>query len=259
VTLRATRAVAHVHSDWSYDGEWTLEDLARAFRRRRYRVLLMAEHDRGFTDARWDEYRAACAALSDRELLVVPGIEYGDADDVVHVVTWGDIPFFGEARPTEDVLNEVRRAGGVSFFAHPRRRDAWRRFDPAWARVLTGIEIWNRKYDGWAPYPRYADLVPPGSELLPLVALDFHERRQFFPLAMILETRGQVTEAAVVDAIAARRASPLVSRLPVERLRTGRGSDAAQAAERVRRHILRPARRRVDRLRDRALRRGRTP
>ncbi len=32
----SVKAAAHVHSDWSYDGSWSLEDIAREFRRRGY-------------------------------------------------------------------------------------------------------------------------------------------------------------------------------------------------------------------------------
>ena len=54
-------AVCHVHSKWSYDGSWSLEALSANFSRRGCRVLMMTEHDRGFTAARLAEYREACA------------------------------------------------------------------------------------------------------------------------------------------------------------------------------------------------------
>ena len=58
--MRTMRVAAHVHSEWSYDAEWQLDELVRAFRERRYDAVLMAEHDRGFDDVRWEAYRAAC-------------------------------------------------------------------------------------------------------------------------------------------------------------------------------------------------------
>ena len=62
--MRTIRAAAHVHSDWSYDASWPLPDLARAFARRGYDVVLTAEHDRGFDAERWAAYRMTCAAAS---------------------------------------------------------------------------------------------------------------------------------------------------------------------------------------------------
>ncbi len=52
-------AACHLHSTWSYDGSWTIEALAERFGQRGHRVLMMTEHDRGFTQARYDEFREA--------------------------------------------------------------------------------------------------------------------------------------------------------------------------------------------------------
>jgi hypothetical protein len=66
-------ATCHVHSVWSYDGTWSIEHLATAFNERGSRVLMMTEHDRGFTEARFEEYRDACAEASSGSLYVLPG------------------------------------------------------------------------------------------------------------------------------------------------------------------------------------------
>ena len=121
------RAAVHVHSDWSDDGQWSLGDLAREFARRRYGAVLLAEHDRGWDENRWSRYRQACRASSTPDCLLVPGIEYGDADNVVHVVVWGDIPFLGAGKPTVEVLRAAKADGAVCVLAHPvpaRRRIA---------------------------------------------------------------------------------------------------------------------------------------
>src|SRR5205814_8273350 len=88
--VRTVRAAAHVHSEWSYDASWALPDLARAFARRGYDVVLMAEHDRGFDETRWDEYKRACAQAGGDRILLVPGMEYEDAADGVHVPVCGE-------------------------------------------------------------------------------------------------------------------------------------------------------------------------
>jgi hypothetical protein len=168
-------AACHVHSDWSYDGSWPIDKLAAEFARRGYDVLLMTEHDKGFSQAKLDDYRAACRSASNPEMLVVPGIEYSDATNTVHILTWGDIPFLGESTPTSTVLDGVTQARGVSVFAHPRRRNAWRQYDPSWSAKLLGVEVWNRKTDGWRPSDKGVALV---GTSIPFVSLDFHERIQ---------------------------------------------------------------------------------
>jgi hypothetical protein len=198
------KAACHIHSAWSYDGKWPLPKLAAEFGRRGYRVLLMTEHDRGFTQARLLDYREACAQASTEDLLVVPGIEYSDADNIVHILVWGPVPFLGEAVPTVELLGKVKAAGGVAVFAHPSRKEAWKRFDPQCAAKLFGIEIWNRKTDGWAPSKTAVPLMQ-GTSLFPFVGMDFHSPRQFFPLAIHLEVRTPVTEASVLECLAHRR------------------------------------------------------
>jgi predicted metal-dependent phosphoesterase TrpH len=199
----------------SYDGSYTLEALSDKFSRAGYRVVLMTEHDRGFSPERLCQLRQLCDAASTRDLLMIPGIEYSDASNQVHVLVWGDVPFLGENLPTEETLRRVKEAGGVAVLAHPSRRDAWQCFKPNWGEALAGIEVWNRKYDGWAP-SRIAQDLQRSAGAIPFVGLDFHTQKQFFPLAMAMDIDATVTERAVLDCIRARRVKPRVLGLEVE-------------------------------------------
>ena len=207
-------AVCHVHSEWSYDASWSLQALSEKFRRRGCRILMMTEHDRGFSPARFDEYREACAKASSDAILVVPGIEYSDAANHVHVLVWGPVPFLGEGLPTGEMLEAVRSAGGVAVLAHPSRRDAWKNFESSWADRLLGIEIWNRKYDGWAP-SQTAPALLQATGAVPFVGLDFHTERQSFPLGMKLEVPAAISESAVLDSLNSRRCTPVAFGLPI--------------------------------------------
>ena len=241
--MTTVRAAAHVHSEWSYDGVWPLQAIADAFARRARRVVLMAEHDRGFDERRWAEYQRACAEASNDRVLLVPGIEYEDPDNVVHVTVWGEtVPFFGERRPTLDVLRAANAEGAVCVFAHPWRRDAISRHRPEWTPLLSAVEIWNRRYDGIAPNPggpRFAQ----AEALAPFVALDFHSRRQFFPLSMSLELEHGVSTASVVDALRHRRHRPELLRVPAVVLTHGVPGATVRALERTRRALRGPVRR----------------
>lgn len=235
--MQNVRVAVHVHSDWSYDGSWSLPEIAGAFARRRYKAVLMAEHDRGFDEQRWRAYCAACRELSDGDFLIVPGMEYGDARDVVHILTWGELPFFGECLDTGHLLAQVRNAGGLTVFAHPLRRRAISHLKPEWAASLDGIELWNRKYDGWAPCQASSELLARSDDLIPFVGLDFHTARQFFPLAMILEVEGALTISAVLEALRRRRSFSEVFRLRVELIEAMPLSAAVRIAELTRRRL----------------------
>jgi predicted metal-dependent phosphoesterase TrpH len=202
-------AACHVHSELSYDGSYTLEALSDKFSRAGYRVLLLTEHDRGFSPERLRQLRELCDAASTSDLLVIPGIEYSDALNQVHILVWGDVPFLGENLPTTETLRGVKEAGGVAVFAHPFRKNAWQRFEPSWGEALAGIEVWNRKYDGFAP-SRIAQELQRSVGAIPFVGLDFHTQKQSFPLAMAMDIGSTVTEQSVLDCIRARRVNPRV-------------------------------------------------
>ena len=227
-----------MHSEWSDDGSWTLGEIAATFTRLRYRVVLLSEHSREFTAVKWQEYVHACREASSHRLMLVPGIEYGDEDDVVHVPVWGDLPFFGDALPIGQLLPQVNEAGGAAIWAHPWRREAWRRFEPSWLGYLTAVEVWNRKYDGIAP-SRQALALARREKLRAAVALDFHTRRQLFPLSLGLELDDSPSEATVFAALAAGRFSPRAFGLPVAPLARGPGGSALRGLEQLRKTAAR--------------------
>jgi hypothetical protein len=225
-------AACHVHSKWSYDGSWSLDALSAKFSRRGYRILMMTEHDLGFSAARLDEYREACSQASSSKMFVLPGIEYSDATNSVHVLVWGPVPFLGEGLPTSEMLKAVKAANGLAVLAHPSRRDAWKCFEPSWADRLLGIEVWNRKYDGWAPSQTAPALIQI-TDAMPFVGLDFHTQRQSFPLAMALDMGKSVTEESVLSCLRSRRCYPQA--LGVNHTLLSKASALLSMAERSRR------------------------
>lgn len=236
------RAAVHVHTTRSFDGRWPLPALAAALRRRGYDAVLTAEHSQSLDPDTWAAYREECARASSPGFLVVPGVEYRDADNVVHVPTWGPLPHLGDRVDVGALLARVEELRGVAVWAHPGRRDAWDRFDPEWARLLRGVELWNRKYDGWRPPPRAAELA--ASWGLPgYASLDFHRRRQFFPLATRIEVAGPVTVEAVVAALRAGRVSPEFLRRPLRDWQSGLPRRLLDGAEAGRFVAARTARR----------------
>jgi hypothetical protein len=234
-------AVCHVHSEWSYDGSWSLTALSAKFSQRGCRVLMMTEHDRGFTAGRLDEYRRACAQVSSDKILVVPGIEYSDGANRVHVLAWGPIPFLGEGVPTSEMLEAVKAAHGVAVLAHPSRGNAWQCFAPQWAGRLLGIEVWNRKYDGWAPSETAPALLP-RADAIPFVGLDFHTQRQIFPLAMVLDIETRISEDTVLDCLHARRCAAYAFGAPLGRDLFRKALPVMRVAEQSRRTAARIAR-----------------
>jgi predicted metal-dependent phosphoesterase TrpH len=235
------RVAPHVHSTWSYDGQWALEELSRAFAHRGYGAVLLAEHDRTFDAGRWETYRDACASASASGALLVPGIEYSDAENRVHVPVWGAEEFLGRARPTAGLLADVQAAGGVAILAHPARRDAWRALASEAIALADGVEVWNRKYDGWAPSGVALELARRYG-LTPFVGLDFHTARQFFPLALAGPLEHPVSTGAVLTLLRAGGLTPTAFTRPADRFAHGPAREAARAGELARRTLARTVR-----------------
>lgn len=240
--MNELRVVMHAHSEWSYDADWPLEKIARVMPRLGAQVVMMSEHDTGFPAERFDEYRAACAAASTPDCLLVPGIEYSDETNSVHLPTWGLDRFLGESRPTIEILQEVSAAKGASVFAHPARRDVWSIYDPEWSAHLCGLEIWNRKTDGIAP-GREALVLLTKTGLPPVVGMDFHRRNQLWPLTNRIRIDGPLSEAALVAALRAGHMRPMAFGRPLidetGQLEISRHLTAERLRRAVKRHVLR--------------------
>ncbi len=201
------RIVLHAHSIWSYDGHWPLSRIARIYGALGVHAVMMTEHDTGFDPARFDEYRAACVAASTPRCALIPGIEYSCPDNDVHILTWGLERFLAEHRPVSETLCAVQKAGGAAVFAHPIRRDVWRKFDPAWVPYLSGIEVWNRKSNGITACVR-GDALIRQTGLPVTVGQDFHKLRHMYPLTMQVPRSEGDLEAGLVRALREGRMIP---------------------------------------------------
>lgn len=182
--MRELRLAPHIHSSFSDDSDWELPRLIRVLRRAGFDGALVCDHDRTMDAGTWARIQHECDQLGDDTgFLLVPGIEYQDPDHIVHLPVFGRAPFYGRSPIIDDVVRRAREDGAAAIFAHPQRREAWRRFDPAWAPYLTGIEAWNRKYDGVRPNT-WALAQAEQLGLPATVALDWHGTRQLYPLAL---------------------------------------------------------------------------
>ena len=128
------------------------------------------------------------------------------------------------------------------MLAHPWRRNAISRYQPEWAPLLSAVEIWNRKYDGVAPHREIKEFAD-REGFAPFVSLDFHTRRQFFPLAMSVSLEERPSPVSLIEAI--RDGHCRAEFLGISALRFTRGLEGAtlRALEATRRGVRGPLRR----------------
>lgn len=178
MTLR--RVLFHNHSTWS-DGRMALRTVARLGEYFGASAVVMSEHDYEFSSDKWDQYVDACRQASTQACVIIPGIEYSSSDDDIHIVTVGTPDFHGARRNLIDTIMEVRAQGGAAIFAHPRRRDCFKKLSRDLLAVLDGVEIWNRKADGLLPDKGYFNFAR-SHGLAATVGMDLHTWRQVFPM-----------------------------------------------------------------------------
>lgn len=135
------RGAFHVHSQRS-DGAGTLEDIARAAARADLQFVVITDHGDGTRPPEPPQYRAG--------VLVIDGVEI--STDEGHYVAVGlpavPYPLGGFA---EDVVDDVRRFGGLGVAAHPgspKPELAWQ----AWDAPVDGIE-WLNADSEWRDEP----------------------------------------------------------------------------------------------------------
>ena len=59
----SVRFAVHIHSNWSFDGKWPIELIARRLRRLGFGGMLTAEHCQSLDLESWAEYRQLCGQL----------------------------------------------------------------------------------------------------------------------------------------------------------------------------------------------------
>jgi glycosyltransferase involved in cell wall biosynthesis/predicted ATP-grasp superfamily ATP-dependent carboligase len=204
---RRVRLLAHMHTDFSYDGEVSVARLAELLRRCGVAVCCIADHARGLTEADVRRLVEECARHSDENLLLVPGLEF-DADGGTHILGLGMTQLPPQSAPRA-LCDAIRAAGGVAVLAHPQPGDLMRR--PELVRAIDFVEVWNTMHDGdYLPNPtalaELAEARAAGADIAGTHGNDFHffdnYRRSEM---MILVPEAPLTWPAVAAALRARR------------------------------------------------------
>jgi predicted metal-dependent phosphoesterase TrpH len=207
------RAATHIHSEWSHDGAWSVIKIAHLFRCLNYHAIFMAEHDVSLDEISWTLYCKECRQASRDKFLVIPGIEYSDPSNSIHVLVWGIEQFLGKRMPIQHTLAKTKDLGGIAVWAHPIQKNTQESFRPEWFKLLFGIEEWNRKADGIAPSEEATQLRKE-YDLVPFYGLDFHRLNQLFPLGMNILIDNCLTVTNVISAVSKRQCYPELIGVP---------------------------------------------
>jgi predicted metal-dependent phosphoesterase TrpH len=170
--------VVHVHSAWSHDSRDTLQTLRETALARGLRFVGLTDHAEDFDAARFADYRAECAALSDAAVALIPGLEFRfEGYTGLHLLALGLTRWIMPAKPA-DFIDQTKGATGLTIAAHPV---LFKYQAPDEVRAgIDAIEVWNAKYNTrYLPDPRairlLQDIRRTRPEVVGTVGLDQHD------------------------------------------------------------------------------------
>jgi hypothetical protein len=171
------KANLHTHSTTS-DGKLSVEELCRAYRKRKYDIIAVTDH-----------YRSnAVSALIGSEITVINGMEFhpqGPRNILFHIVALNIPENFKHpsSLTCQDGIKRVIAAGGECFLAHPY----WSGFTVAdilpLNRLIIGIEVFNSasRYIGKSFSMQIWDDLLDAGMMVPAFAVDdTHNPRDMF-------------------------------------------------------------------------------
>lgn len=139
------RGLLHAHSDFSYDGRATLQELATWGTQRGLDCILLSEHTNDFTAEKMKRYVEEVDSMERTGCRMVPGLEFSVRGGF-HIIGFNIRRWEPRVEPL-DVVHLIREQGGLAVLAHPMRYGG-RWPDDETLRQLQGIEVWNARYDG---------------------------------------------------------------------------------------------------------------
>jgi len=150
------KGLIHVHSNYSYDGQHSIHEIAQLGRERGYSFIGMTEHSDTLDKEKVALYVEECRKVSSPECLIIPGIEFS-CDNNLHLIGLGVRHYTDSKNPLE-VSAFIQQEGGVAIIAHPKRYNY--HIPSELAAALDGIEVWNACYDGrFVPNDRSLNLL----------------------------------------------------------------------------------------------------
>ncbi len=159
------KGIIHVHSNYSYDGQHSLEEIAKLGVERGYSFIGMSEHSDTLSEENMVRYVKECEKSSASGCLMIPGIEFTCENDL-HFVGLG-VRHYTSAKDPVKVAEFIHQQNGIGIMAHPIRYNY--SIPPYLAGIIDGIEVWNAGYDG--------RFVPNGSSLNFLKDLRSHHKK----------------------------------------------------------------------------------
>ena len=162
--------------------------------------MIMTEHAESMDEDKIKEFVSECKALSDDNLVIIPGLEF-ICDNNLHILGLGIEKNFVGSDP-EGIIDQIHANNGLAVLAHIKIYDS---IPIKKLRNLDGVEIWNSRYDGrFAPPLKHFSILKKFREennnILGYGGIDLHNDYEFGKLSICLNLE-EMSSRNVVDAL----------------------------------------------------------
>lgn len=129
------RGVMHIHSEYSHDSVASVSSIKKTARKADLDFVILTDHNN--LDARRD------IQPEQDEPLLIAGQEI--SSPAGHLMAVGPDRVINRNQSTQEIINEIKSAGGIAVLAHPYcEKSAWRDFS---VEGYDGLEIYNFSHD----------------------------------------------------------------------------------------------------------------
>lgn len=173
--MQHLKGIIHVHSNYSYDGRNSVQEITQYAKNQGYSFICMSEHSDTLNEEKMAQYVQECQRVSSPDCLVVPGIEF-TSENNFHLVGLG-VQHYTDTKDPIRVAEFIHQQGGIAIIAHPIRYNY--QIPKQLVHLVDGIEVWNGVYDGrFVPNDRSLELLREmrreNKSLLAFGAVDLH-------------------------------------------------------------------------------------
>jgi hypothetical protein len=182
-----TRGIIHVHSKYSHDGTMGLSQLKELCKEKGLRFIALTEHAESMDEGKMNDFLAECAALSDKDSIIIPGLEYICCG--MHILAIGTTEIINESEP-EKLVEKIKALGGLASLAHVVYYES---IPYEKLKNLDGIEIWNPRYDSrFSPSLKALNILKRFREvnknILAFSGLDLHKKSGIRSMITVIHT-----------------------------------------------------------------------
>jgi predicted metal-dependent phosphoesterase TrpH len=134
------RGLIHIHTTYSYDGTFSLQDFVNLAKSRHYDFIILTEHAEDFDEKKMQIVVNECSNVSDEAFLVIPGLEFNV--NGIHILGIGIENYIRETEPGE-LIRKIHENNGLAVLAHTAD---YKSVPYAHLKDVDLIEIWNPRY-----------------------------------------------------------------------------------------------------------------